>query len=213
MFPNSSLARVAAIAVFAAAAPTLEAQAARSNTRGVMFGAHLNGSALTYEKQDAESGGGAGIALGWGFTPKLQVFLNVDAAKVDIKVDPGDGQDLDIDVGESYALVHGDIGLRYSFANPNRAFVPYISAAFSTRAATAEVLGEDVSISGPAFTVGGGIQYFFTEKLALDAGLLFSTGKFDTVKVGNVTIDGIDSETSNTTRFNIGVKFYPQIRK
>jgi len=33
------------------------------------------------------------------------------------------------------------------------------------------------------------------------------------VKVGNDTIDGIDSELSNSTRFNIGVKFYPQIRK
>lgn len=213
MLSNTALARIAALALFAAAAPSLHAQTARSNTRGIMFGAHLNGSALTYEKQDTESGGGAGITMGWGFTPKLQVFLNVDAAKVDIKVSPGNGQDPDIDVGESYALVHGDIGLRYSFANPSRAFVPYVSAAFSTRAATAEVLGEDVSISGPAFTVGGGIQYFFTEKLALDAGLLFSTGKFDTVKIGNVTIDGIDSETSNTTRVNIGVKFFPQIRR
>lgn len=185
------------------------APAGRSNTAGFMAGLHLNGSALAYEGGSTESGGGLGLVLGYGFSPKLQLYLNVDAANVDIA---------DSDIGGSYTLGHGDLGLRYSFANPARAWVPYLTAAFTSRIASADIDNNllsttEVSISGPAGTVGGGLQYFFSERLALDVGLLFSAGKFNTVKIGSISVDVDDADNSNSTRFNIGLKFYPQVRR
>ncbi len=195
-----------------AAVPALHGQSSasgRSNTGGFMIGGHLNGSALSFEGADTESGGGLGIAIGYGFTPKLMLYLNVDAAKVDIA---------DTQIGGSYALGHGDLGIRYTFANSARAWVPYLNAAFTSRVASADVDNSltsttEVSISGPAVSVGGGVQYFFSERLALDAGLIFSGGKFSTIKVGSISVDVDDAESSNSTRFNIGLKFYPQVRR
>jgi len=191
-------------------APVLAAQSAnRSNTRGFMVGAHLNGSSLSYEGGDQESGGGIGLAIGYGFSPRVQLFFNVDAANVDIG---------DADIGGTYALGHGDLGIRYTFAKATQRWTPYLSAAFTSRLATADVetgvlSTTEVSISGPAFTVGGGVQYFFSERLALDAGLLFSSGKFNTIKVGSISVDVDDVDNSTSARFNVGLKFYPQVRR
>jgi len=55
--------------------------------------------------------------------------------------------------------------------------------------------------------------YFFSQKLALDIGLLFSGGKFDNVKVGALSVDLDDAENSNSARLNIGLKFYPQVKR
>jgi hypothetical protein len=137
--------------------PALHGQSSasgRSNTGGFMIGGHLNGSALSFEGADTESGGGLGIAIGYGFTPKLMLYLNVDAAKVDIA---------DTQIGGSFALGHGDLGIRYTFANSARAWVPYLNAAFTSRVASANVDNSltsttEVSISGPAVSVGGGVR-------------------------------------------------------
>ncbi len=182
----------------------------RSNTKGFMVGAHLNGSSLAYEGDDAESGGGLGIVLGYGFSPKWQLTFQVDAANIDLDArNAGAG---------SYTLSHGDLGVRYTFANTARAWVPYLSAAVSSRIASASidqtlVTSSDVTLSGPAVSLGGGVQYFFSQKVALDIGLLFSGGKFDNVKVGSLSVDLDNAENSNSTRFNIGLTFYPQVKR
>lgn len=190
-------------------------------TKGLMFGLHLNGSSISFEDEDnsnssknRESGGGGGAQVGWGFTKWFMLYGGVDAAKIEIKGVTGVDDD---DIAGDYTLIHGDLGARFSFPSPKHGFAPYVNAALTTRVATAEILNEDVAISGNGVTVGGGLMYFFNPKWALDVGLQFSTGKFTDVEVGGVKLDldelGVDLENTNSARFNIGVKFFPHFGK
>jgi opacity protein-like surface antigen len=206
-----TMVRCGVVAASLLSASTLLAQqpasgAPRSNTRGLALGAHVGGASLSFEGEPRETGAGGGVLLGYGFTPMVMVYAGADLAKVNID---------DEEFGESsYGLGHFDLGVRVSFANPQRALVPYVNAAFTARSASAEVTdgneSADISITGPAFTIGGGVQYFFSPRLALDAGLQLSSGKFNKVKLNGESADIPDADNSTTGRLNVGIKFYPQ---
>ena len=82
--------------------------AAQSDPSGLQLGIHLNASAIKYEdvdeygSDDLEKGGGLGFGAGYGFNETFGIFLNFDVASMN----PGD---------ESYALGHGDLGLRATY--------------------------------------------------------------------------------------------------
>ncbi len=214
------MATMAAITVGALlmAAPVTAQSSDIVKTKGLMFGLHLNGSSIASADEDnagnsdkdRQSGGGLGAQVGWGFAKWFMLYTGFDAAKVEMKGVTGVNDD---DLGGDYALIHGDIGARFSFPSPKHGFAPYLNAALTARAATGEVLNEDVSISGGGVTLGGGLMYFFTPKWALDVGVQFSTGKFTEVKVGAIKIDldelGADVDNTNSARINLGVKFFP----
>lgn len=204
---GAALSLLSATALMAQQRPA--AAISRSNTQGLILGAHIGAASLSFEGEDRETGGGGGVMVGYGITPMLAVYAGVDLAKVNID-DPEFGE-------SSYALGHVDIGARLSFANPQRALVPYLNAAFTARSASAEVTdgsqSADISITGPAFSIGGGVQYFFSPRLALDAGLAISTGKFNKVKLDGESADIPDADNSTTSRINVGVRFYPQSRR
>ena len=68
----------------------------------------------------------------------------------------------------------------------------------------------DLEISGPAFSLGGGIQYFLTPSWSAGLGLRWSVGSFDHVKVGNVTIElePEDEFDVQTTRLQLGMRYH-----
>lgn len=196
-------------------------------TKGLMVGAHINGSSVKFGEikedgastsssisDDTESGAGGGLIVGWGFTKWLMVYGGFDIAKIKIKglenIEDFDGP-FEI-LPADYALTHADLGARFSFPSPNHGLVPYLNAALSARVVTAEIAGEEISLSGPAATIGGGFQYFFNPKLALDANVQFTAGKFKDAEALGVKVDlekfG-DVENSNSARVNVGLRFYP----
>jgi len=205
------------------AAGTANAQAPSNGvakTKGLMIGAHVNGSTIASAEQDNSasdkeraSGGGGGVIVGWGFTKWLMVYAGADVAKV--KIRGGTGVDTDNEQPD-YTLVHGDIGARFSFPSPNHGFVPYLNAAVTRRSASTNLENQDVSVFGNGVSVGGGSQYFFTPRWALDAGVQFSPGKLGKAKVDGVKYDlkklGQDPDNVNSVRINVGMKFYPHIR-
>ena len=67
---------------------------------------------------------------------------------------------------------------------------------------------EDITLSGSAITLGGGILFFFNETLAADLQLALSGGRFTDVKVGTVTFNNAEVD-AQSTRFNIGVSWWP----
>lgn len=176
----------------------------RSNTAKLSFTFGINGTAISSEDLDnaRRSGPGLHLGAGYGFSSRFAVFI--DAAGANIQSEDDD-----------YMLSHVDLGLRFHFANPNRAFIPYLEGAFTGRAAAFDdqtIEGNDdidVEASGGGFTLGGGILYFFNPRWAFNAHVKWTTGEFSRVRVENVTVDGFDID-AKTTRLGIGLSWFPQ---
>lgn len=178
--------------------------AAPSKTTGFLLGAHLNASSLNISPDEGEdetySGGGLGFTIGYGFSNLLTLYLNVDGAALE-------------DDGDEFTLGQADLGARFSFGGGARRLVPYLDVALSGISAQDEIeTGEgdvDIELRGGAFTFGGGLEYFFSPRFALDAGLKISVGSFTEAEIDGETIDDLDDNTATTARINIGVSFRP----
>jgi hypothetical protein len=186
----------------AVAAPS---QAQESTTRGFTLGLHLSGASITPEDGDRSNAGGAGLYFGYGFNRTIQLFLQLDGAQFDVE---------DAEVEGQWEMGHADLGLRFHFANSLRSWVPYLEAALSGRAVgvdDAVVEGtpdHKVTFYGGAFSLGGGVMFYFNETLAADLQLLWSGGQFTEIEVDNVTVDGFEIDATSG-RFNIGILWWP----
>jgi hypothetical protein len=202
---RTALCRVLAAGVcLAAATPVIAQDEVRSNTRGFVVGAHLNSSAVQVDEEgagDAEQGLGGGFNLGYGVSQHVSIFLRGDFASVDYE----DGS------GDSYVLGNGDVGARYSFGSYLNPLRPYAELGFtaSTIQDQLEDQGEtvDVTLMGGAIMIGGGLEYFLNEHVALDAGLVLGKGRFTSADVDGETFD-IDEFDYTGTRLNLGVNFH-----
>jgi hypothetical protein len=196
--------------VLAATLPAV-AQAQRATplfgAKGLFLGAALNGSSVKIDEfsedgdDDTESGGGLSIFGGWGFTPQLALFIEGSAASLDTE-------------GDSWTLSHGDLGLRYHFTGATRKFVPFVQGAFTARMASIDDIefeGDDdvdIEITGTGLTLGGGFLYFFNRNLGLSTDLKWTTGEFDKVKVGSVSVEDLDIDATSS-RLNLGLTWFP----
>ena len=144
--------------------------------------------------------------LGYGVNRHLTILAQADAAQFDNQ-SAGDVQG-------TWVMGHFDLGVRFNFASTLRSYVPFLQGSIGARAVgvqDAVVEGSsasDVSFTGASLTLGGGIDFYFTETFALDLALLWSSGKFDTLHVGNASLSGFDID-AKSTRFNIGVVWWP----
>lgn len=204
------LSRTARAALLTAATMALvhaaPVSAQQSTTRGFVVGAHLGGASIKVEDADRANGGGGGILIGYGLNRTITIYGQFDGATFDVE---------NPDVEGTWTMGHADIGVRFHFANSLRTFVPYLQGAFSARVvsvsdipASNPLSGEDVSLSGGAFTFGGGLMLYAKQTLAFDLGLLFSGGEFTDVTVGNTTVTGFDAD-ADSSRFNIGIVWWP----
>ena len=226
MYKIRSVATIAAVTLgLAFTGASLAAQSPVAKTRGLMVGGHVNGTAIKFGEikesasdasasasDDYESGPGGGIVVGWGLNKWLMIYAGADVAKIKLKGLEGADDDTFGVVPGDYALVHGDLGARFSYESSNHGFVPYANVAVTSRDASVEVLGEDFSLRGIGLTIGGGMQYFFNPKLALDANVQFTGGKFSEAEAAGVKVDldkFADVQNSNSARVNLGLRFYP----
>ncbi len=180
--------------------------AQESTTRGFNVGLHLSGQSLTPEDGDRSNAGGGGLILGYGFNRTIQLFLQLDAGQFDVQNAAVEGD---------WTMGHADIGVRFHFANSLRSWVPYLEAAVSGRSVEVKngrinqnTQSDDVTLSGGALTLGGGIMFYFNETFATDIQLALTGGRFTDVKVGNVTYTGAELDATSA-RFNIGVSWWP----
>jgi hypothetical protein len=203
MHRTSALALTLVFAAQLSATHHLAAQ--ESTTRGFVIGAHFSGASLEPENGDRSNAGGAGLFFGYGFNRSFQIFLQLDGAEFDVE---------DTDVDGKWSMGHADLGVRYHFANSLRSWVPYVQGAFSARGVgidDATILGQpetDVGFYGGAFTLGGGILFYFNQTLALDLQLLWSGGRFTDIRVDNVTVSGLEIDATSS-RLNIGIDWWP----
>jgi hypothetical protein len=196
--------RAALLALVASLAVT-PAAAQRSTTRGFNIGGHLQAASLAVEDDDPSGGGGAGLRLGYGFNRSLTGYVEMDGITFDVENPELEGE---------WAMAHVDLGLRYNFANSLRRWVPFLDAAIGVRAVSVEDAtseGEDVgkvTFSGGAFSLGGGVSFFTSEKFAVETLVKFTGGTFEQVDVGDVSVRNLDIDASSF-RFKVGVSWWP----
>lgn len=141
-------------------------------------------------------------AFGYGFNRIVTGFVQLDGSTITIE----NGSTI---VGD-WALAHAEVGARFHFANSLRRWVPYLEVSAGGRSVSvndASVNGQevaDVSFSGGALTLGGGLSAYVTRKVALDVSLKFSGGTFNKVDLGSVSLNNLDIDA---TSFRLGVGF------
>ncbi len=200
---------VLAAAALLAGADDAEAQEL-SRTRGFMVGIRGNASAIQSDENggsEAERGLGLGAQLGFGVTSNITVFLRADAAAMSYEAD--DSQD----DGE-YAMAIVDLGGRYSVGTSAQQLRPYVELALSGTAIADELLIEgqtyEVTYSGGALMIGGGIEYFVSRNSALDVGLQLGKGQLTTVTIdGEEVEEDVDATDFTTVRLSVGFTFHP----
>jgi outer membrane autotransporter protein len=180
--------------------------AQESTTRGLNLSFHIQATTLSVEGADSDGGGGAGIRVGYGFNRIVTAFFQLDGSSVDTKNAP--------DLSGEWTVAHADLGVRFHFANSLRSWVPYLEAAVGARAVHANdaqvtpQIVEDVSFNGTSFSVGGGLAVYLKETLALDVGVLLSSGEFNEIAVGAVSVGNLDID-SKSSRFSVGLEWWP----
>ena len=198
---TATLLAVATGALLVAAPLAAQAPAHGSSSKGFLLGVHLTGTSLTIDdiNDETANGGGGGIELGYGFTPRLALVAGFTGGTLE----------------DELAFGNFDLGLRYAWTGATRRWVPSVELALAGRAiGQQDVLlddGEvhDVTFSGAGITVGGGIQYFTSPRWAIGAAFKWTGGEFDRVQVDNVSVDDLNIDATST-RINIGVTWYPR---
>jgi opacity protein-like surface antigen len=169
--------------------------------RGFHLGAAVNATSIkldetAFSDDQRENGYGANIYAGYNFTKNLGLLLSLTAANIN-----------DSDT-EDFSVAHIDLAGRASF--PGRsALVPYLEVGVAAVGAEYTVQGEEVELEGTGISLGGGLNYFFTRRVALDLGFRFTAGEFGTAKIANREVETGDGVGFNTTRLNLGLAFYP----
>lgn len=202
---------LAALALVLGATATSAQGTPRSNTTGLFLGLDLNASSIESDDLDIdrESGGGATLRIGYGFSRLFSLYLEGAAANIESE-------------GESFPLAHGELGVRFHFGREAQAFIPYVDLGFTQRSVTADdwvldlpngpVQGE-LEVSGSGLSFGGGVLYFLNPNGALNLGLKFTAGEFDTVRFNNVSVSGVAEADATTTRINLGISWFPMSRR
>ena len=183
-----------------------ESAAQQSTTRGFTLGVHGSGASLTIEKGDRNDAGGGGLNIGYGLNRRFTLLAQLDGAEFD---------DLTArNVRGKWTLGHVDAAVRFHFANSLNRWIPYLQGGLGVRAVSLSnpvvdgTARNEVTFSGSGLSLGGGIDYYFTEALALDLQVLWTGGKFSTYRVDNVSVSGWDVDATSS-RVNVGVSWWP----
>ncbi len=195
------IAGIAAAGALLAAVSSTSAQE-RSSTRGIVLGAHVNASAVQLDEEDggeAERGVGAGLKIGYGVSDRLALFVRGDVANIAYAGD---------DEG-SFVLGNVDLGGRFSFGTSAAELRPYAELGLSGTAVSDEVAADnetvDVVLSGAGLLLGGGVEYFFSRRSALDVGLGLGKGRLTSAEVNGETAEEFEDLDFTTIRLNLGI--------
>lgn len=139
-------------------------------------------------------GPGMGFQVGHGFDQHTSVFVRGSVGKTDVQ-------------GQSSGVTHVDLGLRYSFGGTSRALRPFALAALNGRLASDDVIGlGNAYARGIGFTGGGGLEYFVSPTVAIDAALLYSVGVSNQVRTNRSWEQ--TSLDANSRRIEIGISLH-----
>ena len=181
----------------------VQPKANRADPEGFLFGLAFDAASIRADDaaRTTESGPGAGMTFGWGFTKNFALVLDASAARIS-------------SLNGDYNLGHVDLGGRWHFVNRS-ALVPFLDVGYAGRVAQKQDVmfpgatsPGNVSMMGSGPSAGGGFEYFATPGLALGGSFKWTGGKFTRVRFDNVTVDGLSIDATSA-RFNMGFTWYP----
>ncbi|MGB3543704.1 outer membrane beta-barrel protein [Rubrivirga sp.] len=171
-----------------------------SNTEGLFVHLALDAQSLFYNEDDFDqddSGGGISVRLGYGFSPVFTLYLGVSGATVD-----GDTNGV---IRDEYRFAAGEIGARLNL-NRGSAWRPYLDV--SLRGVTASDDDVELEFTGGGVAFGGGLAYFVSPTVALDAAVRIGGGEFSEVDFGVIAFD-LEESGYGEGRFSLGITAYP----
>ena len=191
------LSALALLAVLAA-----PASAQRSTTSGLFLQLAADGQALNFNEDDfdeTDDGGGLALRAGYGVSRVVTLYLGVSGARVD-------GETNGV-INDTYDWTAGELGARFHLL-PSARLVPYLDVALRGVAATYDEA--DLEFRGGGVAFGGGVAYYVSPSVALDAALRVGGGGFDEVQLGGLSADvDADDFGYGEGRFSVGLTFFP----
>ena len=185
-----------------ATAPAFGQGEPKSDTEGIFVNLHLNGSSwnLSDDTEFGEipeaSGGGMGLAFGYGASQTVTLFMAFDGARVSPS-----GED------DTYTLVHFDIGTMITLLGQTSRFRPYGKASFTARTAEFDLEQVGLSTFGAAFSAGAGLLVFLGTRFAISAEGIGTWGTQTEITTSGVKID--TDVSANSMRINLGLNWFP----
>jgi hypothetical protein len=170
----------------------------RSRSKGFFVGLGVEGSGIqtNIAGSSAQSGGGGGLVLGYGFSRRWSLYTDVSDALIN---ETGGG---------TYSLAHADLGARVHFRAGAHRLVPFLQVGATGRAVRTTVGDSTYMGSGGGATLGAGLNAYFTHSAALSAVASWSVGNFDKFQVGNVVGTGA-SVNAQSARVHLGMVWFP----
>lgn len=171
----------------------------RSRSKGFFVGLGVEGSGIqtNVAGSTAESGGGGGLVLGYGFSKRWSLYTDVSDAQINATG------------GGTYSLAHADLGARVHFRGGAHSLVPFLQVGATGRAVSTTVGGTTYTGSGGGATLGAGLNAYFTHSAALSAVASWSVGNFDKFQVDNTVVGTNASVNATTARVHLGMVWFP----
>jgi Outer membrane protein beta-barrel domain len=171
----------------------------RSRSKGFFVGLGVEGSGIqtNVAGSTAESGGGGGVVLGYGFSKRWSLYTDVSDAQINATG------------GGTYSLAHADLGARVHFRGGAHSLVPFLQVGATGRAVSTTVGGTTYTGSGGGATLGAGLNAYFTHSAALSAVASWSVGNFDKFQVDNTVVGTNASVNATTARVHLGMVWFP----
>jgi opacity protein-like surface antigen len=177
----------------------------RSNTEGFHIGVgasykHWISSYFNRLDELEPTGIGGGINLGYGLNQHLELFASYDYHGFAFKNEWDD-----------YEISTVGIGVRYNFGGTLQAVRPFGELAYNYQSvliSPVELNGQlmEYKMKGGSLAVGGGVNFFVTPKLAINARAGANFGKFSSFLIDN---DGIEDRPDiKTFHFGIGLNYF-----
>lgn len=185
---------------------------ARADTDGLCFGIDLHSNRFGGAEEsetpstDAvfvkETGGGADLWIGWGFTRSFPVRLSVTGAAHDTS-------DPDVEVAYGSVTIDG----MYLFRDPEP-LRPYLYGGVGGFALRSRKDALDWETTGPGILFGGGILYFLGDTFALDFSVRGEFVNWEKTRAtwhtgaGDITAETPIEEEGSAAKFLVGASWW-----
>lgn len=177
----------------------------RSNTEGFRIGIsagykHWTSSYFNRLDETEPTGLGGGINIGYGLNQHLELFASYDWHTFKFKNEWDD-----------YGLSAIGVGARFNFGGTLQAVRPFVELGYNYQSlliSPVELNGQtfEYHMKGGSISLGGGLNYFVTPKLAIMGKVGANLGKFSSFLVDR---DGIEDRPDvKTFQFGIGVNYF-----